>query len=63
MDLMQAGFRKSSYSEGGGCVEAAAVETARLIRDSKNPDGGYLTLDGGMWGALLAEIKRGVYDL
>ncbi|MFD0902877.1 DUF397 domain-containing protein [Actinomadura sediminis] len=64
LDPACAAFRKSSFSEGAnGCVEAAVLGQDHLVRDSKDPDGGCLALDGGTWNALLTEIKRGVYDL
>ncbi|MBX6765835.1 MAG: DUF397 domain-containing protein [Actinomadura rubrobrunea] len=63
-ELAQAVFRKSSYSEGAnGCVEACAVGGHRLIRDSKNPDGGVLILDAITWGGLISKIKQGHYGL
>ncbi|GLZ13999.1 hypothetical protein Acsp04_42340 [Actinomadura sp. NBRC 104425] len=62
-NLTEVVFRKSSYSEGSGCVEACAVGSHRLVRDSKNPGGGFLTLDAAAWGGLLSKIKRGDYDL
>jgi len=33
------------------------------VRDSKNPDGGYLTFDASVWEAFTADIKHGLYDL
>ncbi|MEU8343540.1 DUF397 domain-containing protein [Spirillospora sp. NPDC048832] len=56
-------WRKSSYSEGGGCVEACARGTQRLVRDSKNPDGGVLTMRRDVWAAMVSQIKQGAYDL
>ncbi|MWA06152.1 DUF397 domain-containing protein [Actinomadura sp. LD22] len=64
VDPTRADFRKSSYSEGGnGCVEAAGLGMFRLLRDSKNPNGGFLSLRRGEWVALVTEIKQGKYDL
>ncbi|GAA2405029.1 DUF397 domain-containing protein [Actinomadura vinacea] len=64
LDLAQAVFRKSSHSEGGsGCVEAGIVGAQRLVRDSKDPDGGCLVWDSAAWGALLSKIKQGTFDL
>ncbi|TDB74608.1 DUF397 domain-containing protein [Actinomadura sp. KC216] len=63
-DLGRVVFRKSTYSEGGnGCVEAGALGTHRLIRDSKNPEGGHLTVGRDTWAALVSQIKQGTYDL
>ncbi|MEU8343538.1 DUF397 domain-containing protein [Spirillospora sp. NPDC048832] len=64
VDLGRAVFRKSSYSNGGnGCVEACAQGAQRLVRDSKNPHGGVLTMERHVWAAMLSQIKRGAYDL
>ena len=39
-------WRKSSYSDsyGSNCVELAGLGAAIAVRDSKNPDGGFLLL-------------------
>lgn len=57
-------WRKSSYSgsTGGDCVEVGRLAARRLVRDSKNPEGGVLMLDPGAWAAMVAQIKRGAYD-
>jgi hypothetical protein len=56
-------WRKSARSSdnGGACVETARVPGGRWIavRDSKNPDAGYLALTGEQFTALLADIKAG----
>jgi hypothetical protein len=46
---------KSSYSggEGGNCVEVAAAPTAVHIRDSKDPDGGILSVSPESWSAFI----------
>ena len=56
-------WRKSAYT--GGVNDNQCVELGRLgpeigigVRDSKNPDGGHLTLTVGEFAALLARIKR-----
>ena len=64
IDLGRVVFRKSSYSNGGnGCVEAGALGSRRLVRDSKNPEGDVLALDRPVWAAMVSQIKRGAYDL
>jgi Domain of unknown function (DUF397) len=58
-------WRKSSYSGGGNnCLEVAAAggTAAIAVRDSKNPDGGYLTFGAGAWTAFVSSIKRGQYE-
>lgn len=63
-DLGRVVFRKSSYSEGGnGCVEAGSSGSRRLVRDSKNPEGGSLALERDVWAAMVSQIKLGAYDL
>ncbi|GGP90238.1 hypothetical protein BKA00_000704 [Actinomadura coerulea] len=56
-------WRKSSYS--GGISDQQCVELGRLplgvgigVRDSKDPDGAHLTLNGVEFGALLARLKQ-----
>ena len=58
-------WRKSSYSQPtqSDCVEVAWVGSARAVRDSKNPEGGFLTLQPDAWTVMVSQIKRGVYDL
>ncbi|WP_436500512.1 DUF397 domain-containing protein [Actinokineospora sp. HUAS TT18] len=47
---MHAEWRKSTFSQGTepDCVEVAYSAEVRL-RDSKNPDGGVLTLPASAW--------------
>ncbi|WP_243708812.1 DUF397 domain-containing protein [Actinomadura sp. GC306] len=64
LPLAQAVFRKSSYSDGGnGCVETCVLGSRRLVRDSKNPEGGVLALERDVWAAVVSRIKQGAYDL
>lgn len=46
MDLRNAKWRKSTYtgSNGGNCVELAALPDAVAVRDSKDPHGPVLLL-------------------
>jgi hypothetical protein len=63
-DAPQARFRKSSHSDGGeGCVEAAALSTARLVRDSKDPGGPTLAFTPTAWMSSVDQIKEGRFDL
>ncbi|CRK56131.1 hypothetical protein [Alloactinosynnema sp. L-07] len=55
---MRAQWRKSSFSGGGqaSCVEVSFATTVR-VRDSKNPDGGLLSVPPFAWSpAVLAEL-------
>jgi hypothetical protein len=58
-------WRKSSRSgsSGGECVEVAPLDGMRAVRDSKDPGGDVLALGRGAWAAMVAQIKRGAYDL
>ncbi|SNR25214.1 DUF397 domain-containing protein [Actinomadura mexicana] len=56
-------WRKSSYS--GGVNDEHCVELARLapgveigLRDSKDPDGGHLTLSGARFASMIEQIKQ-----
>ncbi|MGD0373099.1 MAG: DUF397 domain-containing protein [Streptosporangiaceae bacterium] len=78
-DCVEVGvWAKSGYSSGANCVEATAVtsrdglkipagkadtEKLILLRDSKNPDGGTLVFDEHEWGAFIAGVKDGEFDL
>ncbi|MER5438040.1 DUF397 domain-containing protein [Streptomyces sp. NPDC002790] len=52
-------WRKSSYSssEGGQCVEVATHPSAIHVRDSKNADGGHLTVAPGAWTTFLEAAR------
>ncbi|WP_165964644.1 DUF397 domain-containing protein [Actinomadura sp. KC216] len=57
-------FRKSSYSEGAnGCVEVSVQDSHHMVRVSRDPQGGHLTIGRDVWAALVSQIKRGTYDL
>jgi hypothetical protein len=54
-------WRKSSYSggTGGDCVELALAEQGLLVRDSKAPLGGTLSLAGTSAVHFLTAVKAG----
>ncbi|WP_433244216.1 DUF397 domain-containing protein [Actinomadura nitritigenes] len=60
MDMTKAVWRKSSYttSNGGECVELAAVPGTVAVRDSKDPDGPRLVFDRRAFAEFLTHIKR-----
>ncbi|WP_162472754.1 DUF397 domain-containing protein [Amycolatopsis orientalis] len=60
-DPDKAEWRKSSYSSGGeaNCVEIAFHDDVVSVRDSKDPQGGYLTLPREGWQCLLDGIRSG----
>jgi hypothetical protein len=53
-------WRKSSRSttQGGECVEVAALSNAIGVRDSKDPAAGHLSLAPETFKALVQRIKR-----
>lgn len=52
-------WRKSSRStnQGGECVEVAALSNAIGVRDSKNPQGGHLSLSRENFATLVQRIR------
>jgi Domain of unknown function (DUF397) len=57
-------WRKATASQGSqGCVELAKVRGVVGIRDSKNPEGPKLFIDGEVWRDLAGRVSRGELDL
>jgi Domain of unknown function (DUF397) len=54
-------WRKSSASDTNcnNCVEVASSDQTVHIRDSKNRDGGRITVSVRAWSALLASLREG----
>jgi hypothetical protein len=63
MDLQRAVWRKSSYSNGtgGACVEVAASDDERAVRDSKDPAGSVLTCTAAEWSAFTVAVRSGEF--
>ena len=65
--VTSAGWRKSSYSNGG--QQGSCVELARnlpgivAVRDSKDPDGPVLAVAPAEWRDFLADVKAGQHNL
>lgn len=57
-NCVEVGWSKSTHSgtEGDNCVEVAARPTAVLVRDSKDPHVGRLTLTPTAWAAFTAHL-------
>ncbi|WP_243718270.1 DUF397 domain-containing protein [Actinomadura sp. 7K534] len=57
-------WRKSSRSdsEGGACVEVAALTSVVVVRDSKDPNGPVLAFAREAFGALARDIRAERYD-
>jgi len=65
-DVTELRWRKSSYSGNGGgdCVEVASRRPgAVLVRDSKDREGPWLTVDGRAWSEFLLGVKHGEFSL
>ncbi|MGW4773602.1 DUF397 domain-containing protein [Nocardia sp. NPDC004278] len=64
VDLSEARWFKSSYSESNGqCVEVAFLSGGRVgVRDSKNPTGPALVFTPGEWAAFTAGVTHGEFD-
>lgn len=60
IDLSHAQWRKSSHSgsEGGECVEVAAVGGYVAVRDSKEPQGPALVVPAGAFAAFVGGVAR-----
>lgn len=57
--IAQGAWRKSSYSsDQANCVEVAAIATAVGIRDTKDREGGHLTVPAPAWAAFLSSASR-----
>jgi Domain of unknown function (DUF397) len=65
--VMGAGWRKSSYSNGGqqgSCVEVARnLPSIVAVRDSKDPGGPVLTVAPAEWRTFIAGVKASEHDL
>jgi hypothetical protein len=58
---MSVQWRKSSYSGTANddvCVELGRIEDGIRVRDSKNPEAGYLAFTSSEFGVLLTWIKQ-----
>lgn len=64
-DLLRGGpgWRKSSFSGTGNCVEFAASEDFVLVRDSKDPQGSVLRFTLEEWRAFLKGASIGEFNV
>jgi len=56
-----AGWRKSSYSSVGNCVELRKQDGLVQLRDSKNPDGAILEFSPHVFRWFIAGAKGGEF--
>jgi hypothetical protein len=57
-------FHKSVKSgTNGACVEVATCDCGIQVRDSKNPGGPVFNFNKAEWGAFLAGVRDGEFDL
>lgn len=56
-------WRISTASTNQECVAVAITDRQVLIRHSKDPAGPMLSFTSGEWGAFLAGVRRGEFDL
>jgi hypothetical protein len=58
-DISNAAWRRSSYSDsnGGQCLELASMPQGLIaVRDSKDPERGYLRFGAEAWGAFARRV-------
>lgn len=54
---------KSTRSQAAtNCVEVASLPGGRAVRDSKDPDGTWLSFDAAQWNAFTAAVGDGQFD-
>ena len=64
MIVQFSGWKKSSYSNGGGnCVEVGHVPGLVGVRDTKDREGGTLAVPNAAWSAFLTGVNAGEFDL
>ena len=60
---VEVAWRKSKRSQAAGnCVEVADVPDGVYVRDSKNPEGAWLSFDAGSWRDFVAGVRDGQFD-
>lgn len=57
------GWRKSSLSGDGNCVEVRLTADRVQVRDTKNHQGALLTFTHNEWQAFLTGVRLGEFDL
>lgn len=57
-ELLALTWRKSSASDRDDCVEVAIAGRMTIIRDSKDPQGGYLLISSREWGMFVLGVRK-----
>ena len=57
-------FKKSSFSDGGGCVEVGRIHAGgAIVRDTKDPSRRIaLAFNGPEWDSFIRGVKNGEFD-
>ncbi len=63
LDPLPLGWRKSTATESGTCVEVAFDGHFLLIRNSNDPSGPKLAFLCSEWTAFVADVKNGKFDI
>ena len=64
MSMQFSEWKKSRHSgNGGNCVEVGHAPGLVSVRDTKDREGGTLTVSTSAWSAFLAGVKAGEFDL
>jgi len=58
-----AGWRTSSTSGGGECVEVQPLSESVQVRDSKDPNGAVLVFNFDEWARFVEGVRLGEFDL
>jgi Domain of unknown function (DUF397) len=56
-------WKKSTASGSSGCLEVARVRGMTLVRDSKAPEGTFLTLSGAAWEKFLKSARLDQFEI
>ena len=56
------GWRKSTFSEAGNCVEIACEGQVVLVRDSKDCAGPVPEIPASKWRTFVGRVKAGGFD-
>jgi Domain of unknown function (DUF397) len=60
---VEARWHKSTFSSSTGCVEIAETPEVIGVRDTKDPEGPVLRFSPEEWGAFVAGVRNGEFDL